>query len=55
MKKYFSFESLQLPRKLNHILGTQEAPYDATRSGPLCSQLGLDAEVIDHYMVRRLP
>ena len=41
----------QLPRKLDQVLGTEENPYDATKSGPLCSQLGLDAETIDHYLV----
>ena len=40
------------PRPWDSILGTQDNPYDATKSGPLCPQLGLDAKQIDHYVVR---
>ena len=31
--------------------GTETNPYDATRSGPLCPQMGLDQELFDHYLV----
>ena len=43
--------ALQQPRKWTSILGTEVNPYDATRSGPLCPQLGLDPAVVDHYLV----
>lgn len=53
-KTYYNFrnipfaESVSLdkrfsqPVQLKSVIGTQEQPYDATRSGPLCPQLGLD-------------
>ena len=34
-------------------LGTETNPYDATRSGPLCPQMGLDQELFDHYLVNK--
>ena len=48
IKKNFLFKA---PRAWDTILGTEENPYDATKSGPLCPQLGLDSKTIDHYVV----
>ena len=42
---------MQEPRKWTARLGTEVNPYDATKSGPLCPQLGLDPEIFDHYLV----
>ena len=49
--KPLSIFALQQPRKWTTILGTQVNPYDATKSGPLCPQLGLDPEIFEHYLV----
>ena len=49
INKNFLFKA---PRAWDTILGTEENPYDATKSGPLCPQLGLDSKTIDHYVVR---
>jgi len=38
------------PKAWNTLLGTETNPYDATRSGPLCPQMGLDQELFDHYL-----
>lgn len=35
------------------MLGTEDNPYDATKSGPLCPQLGLEQEMFDHYLVKK--
>ena len=48
-----SIFALQQPRKWTTILGTEVNPYDATKSGPLCPQLGLDPEIFEHYLVRK--
>ncbi len=42
---------VQQPKLFDSELGTEDTPYDATESGPLCAQLGLKQETLDHYLV----